>query len=397
MSPQISPLPSSIGIGFTTFEPKDFEGYRHEITGRYHNYFFTPEAWEWPYPTYASHHVIDGFSPNLNKDLHCGHLKNLAVAAALSQIIGEGTAVAMLGASQGIKPGTLEKYKEWCDLANYRPTIYFDTELPKVHPERLIPGEGEYSGCLMLKDAPNPTVVYKSDGSPTYAAHDLAFAQTIAPDYYLTGAEQKEHFKNLGLGDKHISLGLLLGKDGRKMRSTIKKEGQEANALSAEELFALVLTNLRPGKNQRELAWNILAWQFNSSAIPSNTKFDATTWSKPESPGLYITYTYARVHKALQDILIPESPKDVEITQKEVPLLGLTSYFNHYLEKAETLLAPCEIAQYSLKLARELGNLYHNGEVIKNCTPAYAFALNRANQTLAQCMHLLSMHSLQEV
>ena len=63
-------------------------------------------------------------------------------------------------------------------------------------------------------------VVGKANGHPTYADHDLAYAQLVGPDYCLTGSQQAGHFAALGLADKHLPLGLVLGPDGRKVRSS---------------------------------------------------------------------------------------------------------------------------------------------------------------------------------
>lgn len=218
MANKIKPLPPRIGVGFTSIDPlKDPQGYDHKPLRGFHNYHVTKKNWGWPEKLPETKpRVIDGFSPNLNKKLHGGHLKNLAVANALANILG-GKPVAMLGASLGIQEGALETYLDWCDLAGYQPTIYLDTHLPPPS-INFTDGTGEYEGCKMFGDV----VAIKSNGTPTYAYHDLAFAEDIGPDFYLTGNEQKPHFASLGLGDKHLALGLILGPDGKKMRAQSK-------------------------------------------------------------------------------------------------------------------------------------------------------------------------------
>jgi arginyl-tRNA synthetase len=65
-----------------------------------------------------------------------------------------------------------------------------------------------------------PCVIRRSDGTPTYAYHDLAFAKMVSPDFYVTGMEQKEHFHTLGLGQKHLPMGLVLDSaTGKKLKS----------------------------------------------------------------------------------------------------------------------------------------------------------------------------------
>lgn len=394
IQPRFIPLPSNVGIGFTSKEKLDdtqAEGYSYRPLRGFHNYHVTPKNWTWPAAAQqTTAKVIDGFSPNLNKHLHCGHLKNLAVAASLANLL-EGKPVAMLGASLGIQPGALDTYKNWCQLAGYDPTIYLDNQLPPPS-QKFTPGTGEYEGCMMYKDI----VVIKSTGQPTYAYHDLSFAEVIKPNYYLTGNEQKTHFVSLDLGEKHLALGLVLGPDGKKMRSTIKLDGEESNSLSADELFQMVLDHLREAPNPRKLAWNILAYQFNSSAVQSNTKFNAEVWVKPESPGMYISYTYARITNALKRAeYIPEIAP-VDIQNEDADLLGVCSYFVYAQKTAKVMLQPNILAKYALDLSTKLANLYHKKQ-IQGGPVGYIYAINQAKETLGKTMDLLGMHLLEKI
>lgn len=409
----LTPLPLFAGVGFTTAEALTcVANYNYQKVNNFHNYHVTENAWKWPitYPE-ANAVIIDGFSPNLNKALHCGHLKNLIVASALTNILA-GKAVAMLGASKGINPGTLEAYKTWCERARYYPHIYLDNELPPADKKMLQLGEGTKEGCLVF----NNVVIYKSNGDPTYAAHDLAFAKLVAPDIYLTGGEQKEHFNSLGLGSKHQALGLLQDINGKKMNSTEKSKtlitGEKitipANSVTAEELFKNMVDCLNPGtKFPEELAWNILAWQFNSSAVGSPTKFNPKEWAKPEAPGVYITYTYARVRKAIlkameagcitiEELTAYDNPPDTPLTEIEYKLLGQSEYLNYYTMKAQNRIAPCCIAAFALDLAKTLSSVYQV-QTISNGSKNFIWSMNYANKKLKVCMQLLGMHAITEV
>src|SRR5437588_768930 len=59
-------------------------GYHHELKAGFHNYHFTAAHFQLPpFPApHAETVVLEGFAPNLNKHLHVGHLKNLALANA---------------------------------------------------------------------------------------------------------------------------------------------------------------------------------------------------------------------------------------------------------------------------------------------------------------------------
>jgi arginyl-tRNA synthetase len=338
--------------------------------------------------------IFDGFSPNLNKDLHVGHLKNLCIAAAISNIT-KAKPVAMLGASNGVVAGALGKYHDWCKLAGYNPAVYFDSELPAPNVP-LVDGIGEYAGCKMLLPSPywlGNVVVYKSSGKPTYAAHDLSFAELVQPDFYLTGEEQHPHFVSLGLGKKHLSMGLVLGTDSKKMRSTVKQEGEVANGMTADELISQVSASIKPTEHPMDLIWNVLAWQFNSTVVAKNTVLDVKSWCNISSPGIYITYTNAKIRKALS---LAGAPDVSGLTLEDAQLCGFVSYFNYYWQKAIEDKEPCYIAQFALKLAKKLSEIYSK-KSIQHGEPGFIYSLHYAANALGQCMHLLGMNTMATV
>jgi arginyl-tRNA synthetase len=331
--------------------------------------------------------VLDGFSPNLNKELHVGHLKNLCIAAAIANIT-QAKPVAMLGAANGVMDGALAKYQNWCKLAGYMPAIHLDVELPSPTVP-LTDGVGEYAGCKMMGDV----VIYKSSGAATYAAHDLSFAETVKPDFYLTGEEQHPHFVSLGLGDKHLPMGLVLGSDAKKMRSTVKQAGETANGMTAEELISQIAAVIKPTENPMDLIWNVLAWQFNSAAVAKSTMLDVNGWCKITSPGIYITYTNAKVCKALT--LAGEADAG-QMTLEDAQLCGYASYFQYHWQNAIESKEPCHIAQFALKLAKKLAEVYGR-KSIQNGEPGFIFALQYATKILQKCMTLLGMRVLEKV
>lgn len=355
--------------------------------GIYHNYHATEKAWKYPAEATPTGIVLDGFSPNLNKGLHVGHLKNLCIAAAIANIT-KAKPVAMLGAANGVKAGALGKYKEWCALAGYTPEIYLDVDLPAPS-AALSEGTGAYAGCKMLGNV----VIYKSSGAATYAAHDLSFAEAAKPDFYLTGAEQHPHFVSLGLGGKHLPMGLVLGADAKKMRSTVKQAGEAANGMPAEELISQVAAAVKPTEKPMDLIWNVLAWQFNSAAIGKDTPLDVEGWCKATSPGIYITYTNARVCKALA---LAPGPDGAQMGLEDAQLCGYASYLGHHWQNAIESKEPCGVAQFALKLAKKLAEVYSK-KPIQGGSAGLAYSLHYAAGVLQQCMALLGMKVLEKV
>jgi arginyl-tRNA synthetase len=334
---------------------------------------------------------LEGFAPNLNKKLHIGHLKNLAVANALSRILQPCKPTAMLGASLGVLPCALAELHELFDFAGYLPRVYLDTDLPAG----LVPtvaGTGEYAGCQIWQGPLGPVVLVKSDGKPTYAYHDLAYAQVVKPDWYVTGCEQQGHFAALGLAGKHLAMGLVLGPDGKKVKSS----GGEP--LLAGEALDLVIGQLGPTPQPRKLAWNVLAYGFLQQGLGSSCKFDPVQMTKPAAPGMYLSYTLAKVHSALSKAgvcLDAEGPPPA-LTGADVKLLGLAAYAGYYLHQARQEKDPAPLANYLLTLAKGLANAYGK-QSIRGGPPGFQFAVARAFEALEKGMVTLGLFPLHEV
>jgi arginyl-tRNA synthetase len=335
--------------------------------------------------------VLEGFAPNLNKNLHIGHLKNLAVANALSRILQPCQPVAMLGASLGIQPGAWEELQALFHFVGYHPQVRLDASLPAgLVP--TVPGTGDYAGCQVWQGPLGPVVVVKGDGTPTYAYHDLAYAQLVKPDYYVTGCEQKEHFTTLGLSDKHLPMGLVLGPDGKKIKSS------SGDPLLASDALDLVIEQLDPTPEPKKLAWNILAYTFLQAAMASNNKFDPVSMTKPTAPGMYLSYTLAKVHSALAKGGVPldagQPPSG--LTDGDVKLLGLAAYADFYLHSAAESKDPAPLANYLLTLAKGLAKVYAK-QSIKDGPAGFQFAVAQAFKTLEKGMTTLGLFPLHEV
>ncbi len=414
----IRPLPASKGVGFFSHDliPEyQNAGYRVEQSGPVWNYYFTKENYSWPFDPVEkwfegrkSPLVTDGFAPNLNKDLHVGHLRNLAVGNAIVKMT-RGEAVAMLGASLGVKTGAEDKFDALCSWLGYKPKKYYDVLLPTdVLEHRLdLPEPGELgtlageidheirTGRMKLAkvwDGPHgKVIVVTSDGRKLYSYHDLVFAQIVGPDYYVTGGEQAEHFKSLGLGDKHLPMGLILGDDGTKMKS------RTGTAFSLEDAIQATLDALgkeggeRRAAPSRELAWNVLCWHMLSVARSQNVKWNVDHWCRPESPGMYVSYTAARIHSAVMSIDMDQMDGDLsldslrtmavhyhtgcrkEMTDSDLILAGWCEYAKFYHAESLKKMDPAQIAHYLHDLARVLGRAYHAEKIVGGRLPFVVF------------------------
>ncbi len=391
----IRPIPDGKGVGFTSMEPlpKYEKSYRYEQVGRYHNFYFTRGNWTFPGSTKKCPDIImDAFSPNLNKQLHVGHLRNLALAKAYSALMPEARFVALLGKCLGIEPTAEAALQEWFDFLDYHPEFHSDTEVCGKTKVEGTPGEGEYAGCEVWQGAKGPVVIRRSDGTTTYAYHDLAFAKLVGPTHYLTGMEQREHFQNLGFKG-HLPMGLILDPiTGKKMKS------RDGNALSAKEALELVIAKLDPTPEPKKLAWNVLAWNLLHVNRGQDVKFKVDEWTKSESPGMYVSYTSARIISALNAAggsSVGITAKDV-FTDSDIELMGYSEYLKHYINRAVEQLDPAPLANFAHDLARKLGVAYH-GEKIVGGRPAFQFAVGEALSNLMKCMSCLGMFPLSKV
>lgn len=408
----IRPMLAKHGVGFFSYEKLDdefVEGFRYENIGRYHNYYATAKRWEWPLDNRVTPGplVIDGFSPNLNKTLHVGHLRNLAIANSLWLLNGyNATFVSLLGASQGVLQTALNGLAYWKKFLNFDPILYYDVLMPTdVVPTRPAQ-EGEIGFVLgqpvpQVWDGPNgPVIVIRADGRPLYAYSELVFAELVKPTHYLTGAEQQDHFKSLGFEDKHLPMGLVLGDEGCKLKS------RDGTALPATEVIELVIENLKETTEPEKVAWNILAWNFLHISRRQDVKFEVKKWTQPEAPGLYITYTWARIQKALGepcgerswvmwgddfDQLIAENGHQID-----VELLGFASQVEFYVNESRIKFDPCPLANFTEDLARRLGKAYHS-EKIRDGRPEFKLALWYANCVLSECIMKLGMFLINSV
>jgi arginyl-tRNA synthetase len=450
----IRPIPLNHGVGFFSMEqlPQYAGKYREENVGRFWNYYVTPECQEWPEKVqFKDSYVIDGFSPNLNKNLHIGHIRQLALAKSLSCILNFGSHsqprakfVSILGASQGVFNYAQEQLQGWFDFLTFKSELYYDVLMPRdqgIVPRRKM--KIQDNNCLDMNGVPlpdteeecevwdgpkGPVIVIRSDGRPLYAFADLAFAKLVEPTHYLTGSEQKEHFANLGLEDKHLPMGLVLGDDGKKMKS------RTGDSVSANEIMNQIQEQFNPTPEPKKLAWNVLAWNFLHVARTKNVKYSPEEWTKPDAPGMYISYTYARIKSALKgekslwiqpkdkkvfvhkftptvpenwtggDFVQPQiaawdkATPDLEydLIQSDADLIGLANQRAYALQRSIDNLDPAILANFTFDLASKLGVAYHS-EKIAGGRYGFKYAVNYAVNELRICMWLLGMFPLEEV
>lgn len=283
----------------------------------------------------------DGFSPNLSKNLHLGHLSNLVLAKALQSLNISKNWIAILGDTVGgdvDKDESLLKYNQYCNKFGYKvDDIYFASK-QMLSNNIMVDGEGEFVGTKVFNIGDEKVVGIKSDGSTSYFYQDVALAQKLnSKTLYLTGFEQNNHFNLLSKlypTTSHIGLGLVTI-DGKKMSTS------EGNVLLLQDIVDLLLPKFNDDIN---LVYNVLAG-FILKTNPSQTKNISLKEidNVKLSPGLYLSYTMASMMSAgcyIDKVEIKNSLK-----------------FKYLMSKVA--LQPNYLVTELVELAKEMNHLYN--------------------------------------
>lgn len=265
---------------------------------------------------------VDGFSPNLNKDLHVGHFSNLIIANAFQKLgIGK-KFIAIFGDTLEGSVETevaLANYEVHCTDFEYQVDEYYFASKMKLQDEELLTdGTDEYEGSKIFNFRDEKLVGIKSTGLTTYFYQDVALAEHLnASTLYLTGVEQDNHFKSLKRlfpHVDHVGLGLVL-LDGEKMSSS------KGNVIYMSDFIQNLMEQFN---NDIHLVYNIIAGQILKSVPKSNKSIDTKLISNPKlSLGLYLSYTLAHIKSCG---VVPQKIED--FTSKELKFSELKAKFN---------------------------------------------------------------------
>ncbi len=243
---------------------------------------------------------LDGYSPNLNKYCHIGHLSNLVIAKAIQNFGYAEQTIAILGDTldgKVEKQDAFDKYLSYCKEFNYNVgDIYYASNQELDNKELLHDGEGDYIGTKIFNVGENKIVGIKSTGATTYFYQDVALASKLnAPTIYITGLEQAPHFsilKEIFPDIKHIGLGLVLAKS---KDSFGKMSSSLGNVIWMQDVIDMLMKEF----NNLELVYNVIAGQFLKYAPGSDKKIDLDQFANVKtSYGLYVSYTLAKLKSA---------------------------------------------------------------------------------------------------
>lgn len=341
---KIKQTPSHLEFGFCQYgeltnEVKEWVTYwnfKTEQSGPFTNIIIPTnqnlfECFEIPTP----YEYVDGFSPNLNKELHIGHFSNLVLANSFQKLGVGKNFISILGdtlSGEVSKELALQKYKEYCKNFGYEISdIYFASEMKLNDDSLLTSGNGDYSDTKIFEIGNEKIVGIKSDNSTSYFYQDVALAQKLNNStLYLTGFEQDNHFNSLNQlfpNTNHLGLGLVM-LDGEKMSSS------KGNVLFLEDFINQLLPKFN---NDIKLVYNIIAGQILKSK-PNQIKsinLDLISNVK-QSLGLYLSYTLVSIKSCgvgIDDITNYQSQKlqsaHIKSIQNLDPSILFSELHNH--------------------------------------------------------------------
>jgi len=278
---------------------------------------------------------FDGFSPNLNKELHLGHLSNLVYASAISNLCTELNPVSILNDTDNheLKEEYYNQYKEICSLFNYkREQDYFSSDMSFTNDSgyiNIIEDDFEerylkenninifvsqdkgFENCIVVETPKTKElkVIVKSDGSTNYLNQDLSFAKKLhLPILYLTGAEQISHFevvKQFYPNNKHLAIGLITT-DAEKMSSRKGNVIYLKDVINQYEINTLKDTFLN---------YHYKTFKDNLKIEQGLSKYFKNSAKKFENKKLYLTYLNAQNSynpSLLYNSLKNESENDID-------------------------------------------------------------------------------------
>jgi len=227
-------------------------------------------------------------------------------------------------------------------------------------------------------------VFINSMGLPTYEAKDIGLNKRkfeVEPDidtsYIITGNEQNDYFKvvlkafefiekKVFERTKHISHGMMLGPEGKKMAS------RKGDVISGEGLLneiqddvkIKIEENKRDVKNLEEVSSRIavsaIKFSILKQQIGKNIIFDKNqALSFEGDSGPYLLYTYVRA----KSILEKSDKKPKEITQS-FTLGKMLHKLPEIIEESWQNLSPQKLMAYILKIAQEFNSFYGNTKII---------------------------------
>lgn len=240
-----------------------------------------------------------------------------------------------------------------------------------------------------------PAMLVKSNGTSTYFTRDLAAVKyrvknpKLSSDLYVyeVGAEQSLHFRQVFATAKkagwvkrgqlvHLGHGLVLGKDGKRLRTRSGK-GSKLNDLLDEVVS-------EAGKIKKEVAEEVGVGAIKFYDLKhnplSNYKFDQKQMVSLEgASGPYVQYAIVRGKAVLaQGGEKSDLVKMNDLVKEEERVARLIYRFSEVIERATRERSPNLVCEYLLELASRFNSFYNQQQILGSDREGLRLMLTKA-------------------
>ncbi|OYN97128.1 arginine--tRNA ligase [Enemella evansiae] len=259
--------------------------------------------------------------------------------------------------------------------------------------------------CVFVDGFDAPLIVRKSDGGYGYATTDLAAIRRRVRDLhadriiYVTDARQSGHFRQVFAAARkagwlpdtvraeHIGYGMVLGEDGKPLKS------RDGSAAKLVDLLEAAEQNAAP-----EIALAAIKYADLSSGLQKDYVFDPERMTRTQGDtGPYLQYAHSRCCSILREaqargyqvgpISVLDEPAEQQLA------LNLSRFGEVVAELAENL-QPHKLCSYLFELASGYSVFYENCPVLKSEDPVRSSRLGLVQATrdvLARGLDLLGI------